>query len=62
MIHLTKKEYDAKHKDYRGIWDSDNCQNPPTNYNGRRCMLHYDNGTVLLVEGIGFKITDDEKY
>jgi hypothetical protein len=59
MIKITKAEYYKKHKDQRGVWSSDNIQG--TKHNGKRTMLHYDNGTCLLIEGIGFEIIPNPK-
>ncbi len=56
MIKITLSEYNALHKDYRGVWtierdDLPNWAEIRDKHMGKRTMLHYDNGaTVLLVE------------
>lgn len=65
MKQITLKEYNAKHKDYRGIWkmeryDQPNWEQVRHLYMGKRTMLDYDNGgTVLLVEGLNFEIIEE---
>lgn len=66
MIKITLSEYNALPKDYRGIWDTERYYLPNwaeirDKHMGKRTMLHYDNGaTVLLVEGLDFKIIADD--
>jgi len=55
MIIISEKEYNQKHNDYKGIYSSDIIHN--TNLNGRRTLLHWDNGTCLLIEGESLIIT-----
>lgn len=59
LITITETQYNAKHQDFRGIWSSDDIHG--TNYNGKRTMMHYDKGTCLLIEGVGFKIVQTEE-
>lgn len=54
MKTITKKQWQAIHKAYRGIWT-----NPAEpQYIGKRTMLDNDpkHGTVLLIEDYSFKI------
>lgn len=65
MIKITLSEYNALHKDYRGVWtierdDLPNWAEIRDKHMGKRTMLHYDNGaTVLFVEGLDFEIIAD---
>lgn len=60
MLEITKEEYEKIHNDYKGKWSSDYLHG--TRWNGRKTMMHNDNGaTSLLIEGIGFKIIDNPK-
>ncbi len=66
MRKITLQEYLSLPEDYRGIWtterwDIPGWENIREQYMGKRTMLVYDNGTCLLVEGMGFEITDDGK-
>ena len=68
MIKITLSEYNALHKDYRGVWTFE-CDDLPNwaeirdKHMGKRTMLHYDNGaTVLLVEGLDFEIVEGDFY
>lgn len=58
MYTITLQKYNALHGDFRGVWSSDNIHG--TNHDGKRTMLHYDNGTCLLIEGEHFTIVDTE--
>ncbi len=65
MIQITKAEFDAKHPDFKGVWtvereDWPNWAEVREQYMGKRTMLGYDNGTVLLIEGSGFEIVEGE--
>ena len=68
MIKITLSEYNALHKDYRGVWtierdDLPNWAEIRDKHMGKRTMLHYDNGaTVLLVEGLDFEIVESDFY
>ena len=49
MIKITLSEYNALHKDYRGVWtierdDLPNWAEIRDKHMGKRTMLHYDNG------------------
>lgn len=64
MRKITLSDYNAIPEDYRGIWtverwDLPNWAEIREKHIGKRTMMVYDNGTCLLVEGIGFKIVDD---
>ena len=66
MRKITLQEYLSLPEDYRGIWtterwDIPGWENIREQYMCKRTMLVYDNGTCLLVEGMGFEITDDKK-
>ena len=59
---VTLKEYNSLHKDYKGIWTTEDYNNPNWEkeremYMGKRSML-FNNGlrTCLLVEGLHFII------
>lgn len=61
MKTITLTEYNALHKDFRGIWNTERWDLPNwaemrESHMGKRTMLHYDNGTCLLIEGINFEI------
>lgn len=66
MKKITLQEYLSPPADYRGIWTTERWDIPGwekirEQHMGKRTMLVYDNGTCLLVEGMGFEITDDVK-
>lgn len=66
MRKITLQEYLSLPEDYRGIWTTERWDIPGWEemrgqHMGKRTMMVYDNGTCLLVEGIGFEITDDVK-
>ena len=53
MKTITLSEYNAIHKDYRGVWESEDTPQ----YVGKRTMLSNENGaTTLLVEDFHFII------
>jgi len=61
---ITLSEYEAIHPDFRGVWDTErddllDWPNMRGKYIGKRTMLDYDNGTVLLIEGLNFEIVED---
>jgi hypothetical protein len=59
MYTITEQEYNAKHKDYKGVWSSDNIHG--TNHDGKRTMLHYgEGGTCLIIESVHFTIVKSE--
>lgn len=58
---ITLAEYNALHPDFRSVWtterwDLPDWENERKKHMGKRTMLSYDNGTVLLIEGIHFDI------
>lgn len=53
---ITKAEYERKSANYRSIFQNLGNWKGYDKYIGRKTMLHYDNGTVLLIEGLNFKI------
>lgn len=57
MYQITESEYYQKHKDFRGVYSSDDIHG--TNWNGRRTLTIYNNGTVLLIEGESLEIIPD---
>lgn len=64
MKEITIQEYNAISSYYRSIWDTErydwkNWETERLKYMGKRTMMVYDNGTALLVEGIGFIITGE---
>lgn len=66
MIKITLSEYNALLQECRGIWTTE-CDDLPNwaeirdKHMSKRTMLHNDNGaTVLLVEGQGFEIVEDD--
>jgi hypothetical protein len=59
MYTITKEKFNSLHKDHAGTWSSD-CYHG-TNYDGLKTLLHWDNGTCLLIETIHFKIVNTEK-
>ena len=67
MKKITLSEYNAIPEDYRGIWtverrDLPNWAEIREKHIGKRTMMVYDNGTCLLVEGMGFEIVDDTSW
>lgn len=67
MRKITLSEYNAIPEDYRGIWnverwDIPNWAEMRERHIGKRTMMVYDNGTCLLVEGMGFEIVDDSSW
>lgn len=67
MRKITLSEYNAIPEDYRGIWtverwDLPNWAEIREKHIGKHTMMVYDNGTCLLVEGIGFEIVDDTSW
>lgn len=67
MRKITLSEYNAIPEDYRGIWtverwDLPNWAEIREKHIGKRTMMVYDNGTCLLVEGMGFEIVDDSSW
>lgn len=67
MRKVTLQEYLSIPEDYRGIWtterpDMAGWEEIRGQYMGKRTMMVYENGTCLLVEGIGFEITDDTEH
>lgn len=67
MRKITLSEYNAIPEDYRGIWTVERWDLPDwaelrKKHIGKRTMMVYDNGTCLLVEGMGFEIVDDSSW
>ena len=67
MRKITLSEYNAIPEDYRGIWTVERWDLPDwadlrEKHIGKRTMMAYDNGTCLLVEGMGFEIVDDSSW
>lgn len=64
MLVITESEYNSKHKDYKGVWtterwDLPNWAEDREKFMGKRTMLHNDNGTCLLIEGLSLRIVRD---
>lgn len=61
---ITKAEYDAIHRDYKGVWTTERWDIPDwehkrEKYMGKRTILSNENGaTVLLIEGMSLTITE----
>ena len=67
MKKIILSEYNAIPENYRGIWTVERWDLPDwaeirEKYIGKRTMMVNDNGTCLLVEGIGFEIVDDSTW
>ena len=67
MRKITLSEYNTIPEDYRGTWtverwDLPNWAEIREKHIGKRTMMVYDNGTCLLVEGMGFEIVDDTSW
>lgn len=67
MRKITLSEYNSIPDDYRGVWtverwDLSDWAEIREKHMGKRTMMVYDNGTCLLVEGIGFEIVDDSSW
>ncbi len=67
MRKITLSEYNAIPNDYRGIWtverwDIPNWAELREKHIGKRTMMVNDNGTCLLVEGMGFEVVDDSSW
>lgn len=61
MKQITLTEYNALHADFKGIWETErydlaDWHEVREQYMGKRTMMAYDNGTVLLIEGLHFEI------
>jgi hypothetical protein len=59
MYTITEEQYKAKPKDYKGVWSSDDFRG--TNFNGRRTLMVWLNGTCLLIEGESLTIVKTEQ-
>lgn len=65
-IQITEEEYNKLHPDFRGVWETERYDIPGwaekrDRYIGKRTMVYNLNGaTVLLIEGISFKIIDNK--
>ena len=60
---ISRAEYDAIHSDFRGVWDTEredwkDWPKVREQYMGKRTMMAGDGSCSLLVEGLGFIITD----
>lgn len=67
MRKITLSEYNTIPEDYRGIWTVERWDLPDwaeirEKHIGKRTMMVYDNGTCLLVEGMGVEIVDDSTW
>lgn len=67
MKKITLSEYNSTPEAYRGIWtverwDLPNWGEMRAKHMGKRTLMVYDNGTKLLVEGLGFEIVSDKIY
>ena len=67
MKKIILSEYNAIPENYRGIWTVERWDLPDwaeirEKHIGKRTMMVNDNGTCLLVEGIGFEIVDDSTW
>ena len=67
MRKITLSGYNAIPEDYRGIWTVERWDLPDwaeirERHIGKRTMMVNDNGTCLLVEGMGFEIVDDSTW
>lgn len=67
MKKITLSEYNSISEAYRGVWTTERWDIPDwaemrKKHIGKRTMMVYDNGTCLLVEGLGFEIVDDKIY
>ena len=67
MKKIILSEYNAIPENYRGIWIVERWDLPDwaeirEKHIGKRTMMVNDNGTCLLVEGIGFEIVDDSTW
>lgn len=58
MYTISKKQFDETHKNCKGVWSSDFQHG--TNYNGLKTLMHWDNGTCLIIESIHFKIVETD--
>lgn len=67
MKKITLSEYNSIPEDYRGIWTVERWDLPDwaemrEKHMGKRTLVVYDNGTKLLVEGLGLEIVDDSSW
>ena len=67
MKKITLSEYNSISEAYRGVWTTERWDIPDwaemrKKHIGKRTMMVYDNGTCLLVEGLGFEIVDDSSW
>lgn len=67
MRKIALQEYLSLPEDYRGIWTTERWDIPGwekirEQYMDKRTILVYDKGTCLLVEGMGFEVTDDTEH
>ena len=67
MKEITLSEYNSIPEDYRGIWTVERRDLPDwaemrEKHMGKRTLVVYDNGTKLLVEGLGLEIVDDSSW
>jgi hypothetical protein len=60
MIKVTQAEWNKKSNDFKGEWTESLWEwrngDFPKEWIGKKTMLHYDNGTCLLTEGVHFEI------
>lgn len=63
MQQLTLAEYNAIHRDFRGVWNTERTDWPDwprvrDQYMGKRTMMAHDGSCGLLIEGLHFEITE----
>lgn len=67
MRKITLSEYNSIPETWRGIWTTERWDLPDwagmrERHMGKRTLMVNDNGTCLLVEGLGFEIVDDSSW
>ena len=67
MRKITLSEYNSIPEAWRGIWTTERWDLPDwagmrERHMGKRTLMVNDNGTCLLVEGLGFEIVDDSSW
>lgn len=63
MLKITKSEYNKLHNDFKHVLEMDFIWENK-NYKGSRAMMKFigGEGTCLIIEGIGFKIIEDDYF
>lgn len=59
MIQITKKQWDAIPKGYKGTFSNYHGDHPE--WKGRKTAFLPGHGTTLFIEGVGFEIIPTEK-